>query len=400
MPGALDGVRVLEFSEMVAGPFGGMILADLGADVIKIEPPSGDPWRFLGAIAPNESAAYIAVNRGKRGLAIDLKTDEGRAIAHALARDMDVVIVNYRPDAPAALGIDYDTLSAINPKLIYLRTTAFGPSGPQSHRPGYDIVAQAMTGLMASDGKSNDAGLPMPMNPPMVDFTTGLTVACAVCAALLAREKSGVGQKIEASLMATALAVQGSAFLTTEKGTAVLSPFAERIREARTRGATWSQIQDIQNEARSALPPNAYYRPYETTDGVIIVACLNAGLYRKFAGALGLRDERLEPGAPAPTTDEYRTLAYEFVALCEVSMREKTTEEWLDVFDKAGVPAGPMRMVDQLRDDPQVLANGLCVEVDHALVGKVQMFGPLFSMSATPSLAMRTDGLRRCATRA
>ena len=153
MPGPLDGVKVLEFSEIIAGPFGGMLLSDMGADVIKVEPPWGEPWRFAREFIPNESRTYIAVNRGKRSLPLDLTRAEGREIAYRLLPETDVVVVNARPDVPHKLGIDYETLSAINPRIVYCDITAFGRQGPQRHRPGYDIVTQAMTGLMAAEGE-------------------------------------------------------------------------------------------------------------------------------------------------------------------------------------------------------------------------------------------------------
>src|SRR5581483_8654451 len=212
MPGALDGVRVIEFSQIIAAPFCGQLLAEMGADVIKVEPPGGEPWRTFAQFIPFESKTYIGLNRGKRSLPLDIMQPEARAIVHRLVSDADVVIVNYRPDVPARAGIDYETLSAINPRLVYCENTAFGRKGPDANRPGYDIIIQAMSGLMAADTKVVN-GIPQVPSLAAADFSTGLAMAWAICAALFARERTGRGQKVEAALLSTALAIQSSAFL-------------------------------------------------------------------------------------------------------------------------------------------------------------------------------------------
>ena len=191
--GPLAGIKVLEFSEIIAAPFGGMLLSDMGADVIKVEPPAGDPWRAFQPLGMREGRGYISLNRGKRGIAIDLNTPEGLEIIHALAARTDVVIVNYRPDVAEKLGIDYATLSANNPRLIYCDNTAFGRRGPHAHRPGYDIVAQALSGLMTTEGRREESGVPMMNGLPSADLSTGIAIAWGICAALYARERTGRG---------------------------------------------------------------------------------------------------------------------------------------------------------------------------------------------------------------
>ncbi len=153
MVGPLDGIKVLELSEMIAGPYAGMLLADMGADVIKIEPPWGEAWRLVQQVVPLESRPYMAVNRGKRSLPLDLTKPKGQEVLYKLVPDTDVMIVTYRPDVPKKLGIDYETMHAKNPRLVYCANTAFGTEGPQSRLPGYDLILQAMTGLMAAEGK-------------------------------------------------------------------------------------------------------------------------------------------------------------------------------------------------------------------------------------------------------
>ena len=212
MPGPLEGVKVLEFTEIIAGPLGGMLLADMGADIIKVEPPWGEPWRIIQQIIPNEGRQYMSLNRGKRCLTLNLKQPEAREVVYRLLPDMDVVLINARPDVPKSLGIDYETLSAMNPRLVYCSNTAFGTDGPWSLMPGYDIVAQGVTGLMTSEAKMKDDGTPEQIvSTPIADYSTGIAMAWGVSAALYHRERTGRGQKIEASLLGSALAVQGGA---------------------------------------------------------------------------------------------------------------------------------------------------------------------------------------------
>ncbi len=388
MPGALEGVRILEFSEIIAAPFGGMLLSDMGADVIKVEPVGGEAWRLQAQFMPLESRPFISLNRGKRGIAIDLKSAEGREIVYRLVPDIDVVIINYRPDTPYNLGIDYETLSALNPRLIYVENTAFGRKGPHASRPGYDIIAQAVTGLMAANGKTSEHGLPQAMSPAMADFSTGISICWAVCAALYARERTGLGQKVEASLLATALAVQTGTFMEIDSVDADTQGLMRgRLREARAAGASFEEVQKIRAEARPMFG-NAYYRCYFTKDSVVAVGCLSDALRRKAAAAMGVRDPRFEDPDWQPMSPESRAAGVKVVTEAEAIMRTKTTDEWVAVFDAAGVPAGPFRTIDELRTEPQVLENDLIVDLEHSLVGHLRMVGPPLKFSATPSRAV------------
>jgi crotonobetainyl-CoA:carnitine CoA-transferase CaiB-like acyl-CoA transferase len=368
MPGALDGVRILEFSEMIAAPFAGMHLGDLGADIIKVEPPGGEPWRLTLPFAPNESRAFMALNRNKRDIAIDLKTPEGQQVVHRLVPDVDVVLVNYRPDTPKKLGIDYETLRELNPRLIYVENSAMGSRGEEAHRPGYDLVAQAVTGLLLTGQRKDDDGIPMPITPALADYGTGLTMAFAVCAALYARERTGVGQKIEATLLATSLAVQGSGFMRTGTDTG---------------GSTESTVASTTPLGRAA---SAYYRAYRTADSMIAVACLTPVLRRRFADAIGVEDPRhtrdLQRGTP-----EYEEVTMAVAAAMRDRMAERTTDEWVRLLDEVGVPAGPVRQISEMVDEPQVRANDLVVELPHAITGTVEMVGPIIRMHATPTAA-------------
>ena len=384
MPGPLDGVRILEFTEIIAGPFGGMLLSDLGADIIKVEPPWGEPWRFSQPFIPNESRTYISLNRGKRSLPIDLTKPEGLEIIYKLIPDIDVVIINARPDVPYNLGIDYETLSARNPRLIYCENTAFGRKGPDSYRPGYDIVIQAMSGLMASEGKIQDGVAQQIQSTAIADYAAGITIAWSVCAALYHRERSGQGQKIEASLLGTALAVQGGRFLQV----AVVddeprAELLEALSQLKADGAPYEEVQERYRQQSPWRRGNVYYRSYQTRNGIITVGCLSNPLRKRMADVLGLYDIRFEPDYD-PTTEESIAFAEELVKKAEAVFKQKTVEEWLTLLDEAGVPAGPLRFVEEMVTNEQVIANDLVVELDHSLVGSVKMVGPVFSMSETP----------------
>jgi CoA:oxalate CoA-transferase len=385
--GALDGVKILEFSEIIAAPFAGMLLSDMGAEVIKVEPPAGEPWRLTAQFMPLESRTFMSLNRGKRGLAIDLKTPEGREVVHKLVPSMDVVIINYRPDTPYNLGIDYETLSALNPRLIYVENTAYGRKGPWSYRPGYDIIAQAVTGLMATDNKTDDRGLPQPMNPAMADFGTGISICWAVCAALYARERTGKGQKVEASLMGTALAVQTGGLMYIDSVDADTNSLIQgRIRELRQSGASFKEIQEARMAQTAQFRAgNAYYRCYFTQDGVVAVGCLSDALRRKAAAAMGVTDPRFDDPNLGMYSPESREIGRKVVEEAEKIMLTKTTEEWVSIFDAAGVPAGPFRSIDELRSEPQVIENDLVVDLEHPLVGHLQMVGAPLKFSETPS---------------
>ena len=391
MPGPLDGVKILEFTEIIAGPFGGMLLSDMGADVIKVEPPWGEPWRFAREFIPTESGTYISLNRGKRSLPLDLTKPEARDIVRRMIPDMDVVLINARPDVPYNLGIDYESLSAINPRIIYCENTAYGRKGPDSYRPGYDIVVQAMTGLMASEGKVID-GVPQQITSTAIaDYATGISIAWSVCAALYHRERTGQGQKIEASLLGSALAVQCGRFMSIaavdEEPRAELLETLDAMRQA---GSSYEDIQQVYREQSPFRRGNVYYRSYQAKDGIVTVGCLSDTLRKKMADAVGLRDIRFEPGYD-PTSDETIEFNERLLEKAQDIFREKSVAEWLGILDEAGVPAGPLRFVEELATDEQVVANDLVVEVEHSLAGKVTMVGPPFSMSETPLEAKRAS---------
>ena len=384
MTGPLAGTRILEFSEIIAGPFGGMLLSDMGADIIKVEPPEGEPWRLFAQFVPTESRSFISLNRGKRSLTLDLAKPEAREVVRRLVPDMDVVLVNYRPDVAAKLSIDYETLSTMNPRLIYCDNTAFGRKGPQAHRPGYDLIVQGLSGLMALEGKNQD-GVPLMNALPAADVSTGIMMAWSVCAALFHRERTGRGQKIETTLLGSALAVQTSTFQVVESADLEWRQrLLERLSQARTDGQSYEELRQARLDIRPLRATALYYRVYKTKDYYVVVGCLSEPLRKKLCDALGIEDKRIGNPEWDPTTPEAREYAKALTKEVEAILRERTTDEWLKLFDEKGVPAGPFKFIEELMDDPQVLANDLQVEVEHSLVGTVRMVGPPLQMSETP----------------
>ena len=384
MPGPLHGVKIVEFTEIIAGPFAGMLLSDMGAEVIKVEPPWGDPWRIVQAFSPTESRPFIAYNRGKRSLTLDLTTDAARDILRRLIPQTDVALVNYRPDVAAKLGVDYETLSALNPKLIYCENTAFGRQGPDSHRPGYDLIIQAMSGLMVAEGKV-DGGVPQHIvSTPLVDTAAGICLAWCVCGALYSRERTGQGQKVETTLLSLALALMGMRFV--EVASLDKEPFGqtlESLAAMRQAGLPYADLLQVYNSDHPVTPGNIYYRTYQTADGVIGVGCLSDPLRRRLLDTLGLQDLRFEPDYD-PSSDAAAAFGEELMRQAAAVFLQRSAAEWLALLEERGIPAGPVRFVEELFDDAQVQANGLVAELEHRDAGKVRMVGPLANFSETP----------------
>ena len=384
MPGPLDGIKIIEFTQIIAAPFGGMLLADMGAEIIKVEPLEGEPWRLHTEFIPKESKTFIGLNRGKKSLPLDLQSPEGLEIAQKLVADADVVIINARPDVPKNLGIDYETLSQINPKIIYCDNTAFGRRGPHGYRPGYDLIVQAMSGLLAADNKVV-AGVPQQVTPTAVaDYTTGVAIAWGVSAALFSREKTGKGQKIDTTLLSTSLLIQGGFMELEDHGKDEKDELVETLGALREAGLPYTSLleqQQVYSPFNTAF--RIYYTTYQTSNDVIAIACLSNRLRKKAADAIGVIDPRFsddfDPDDP-DSIDAIESLSEQIKSI----LITKTCQEWLAIFDDAGVPAGPVRFIQELTDDEQVIANDMVVEVNHSLAGKVRMAGPMIQMSETP----------------
>jgi crotonobetainyl-CoA:carnitine CoA-transferase CaiB-like acyl-CoA transferase len=383
--GPLAGIKVLEFSEIIAAPFAGVLLSDMGADVIKVEPPAGDPWRGFQPLGLREGRGYISLNRGKRGMIVDLNAPEGQEIVQKIAARSDAAIVNYRPDVAAKLGIDYPTLSRDNLGLVYCDNTAFGRRGPNAHRPGYDLVAQAVTGLMSVEGRE-DNGVPLVNALPSADLATGIAIAWGICAALYARERIGRGQRVDTTLMSSALSLQSTRFMSIEAtDTEARHAALQRVYELRQNGGAYKEQLDTVHNVRPVVG-NIYYRCYKTADGFVAVGCLSTPLRKKLLGAIGMDDWRIgrRPDEVDPTDPAVQAYGRHLVEQAEAIFAGKTTEAWLRALDDAGVPAGPLKFTEELLEDPQVLENDFVTSVDHPLMGSVRMVGPMIQMSETP----------------
>jgi len=384
MPGPLDGVKVADFTEIIAGPLAGRLLADLGADVIKVEPPWGEPWRLTQRFTDTESRTFMTYNRGKRSLPLNLTKDGSAEILKRLIPEMDIVLVNFRPDVAVKLGVDYETLSEINPRLIYCELTAYGREGPDAERPGYDMIVQGMTGMVSSETKELDGVPSWVWSSPLIDTSAGISMAWAVCAALYARERTGVGQKIETSLLASALSLMGARFLHVETlDKEVREKTLKDLETMRAEGSTYDDMVAVSpGSRRREHHGNLYYRVYLTKDAPICVGCLSDPLRRRLLEALGLTDDGLEPGWD-PTKLESRAYSLALEKRAEELIAEKPSREWLRIFEERAIPAGPVRFIEELFDDPQVVANGLVTEVEHVQEGKVKMVGPLAHFRGT-----------------
>jgi crotonobetainyl-CoA:carnitine CoA-transferase CaiB-like acyl-CoA transferase len=355
MTGApLTGIRVLDVSHNLAGPLTGMHLGDLGADVIKIERPAGDEWRFHEVVPghPGRSRHYLQTNRNKRAVCVDLLTADGRTIAHELVRRADVLITNLRPGIPERLGVGWDTCEALNERLVYCQISAYGDGGPRRDHRGYDIVTEAVGGFMPPSALGPDE---CPRSNPIPINDTGIPLlACTgILAALLERERSGRGQRVELSLLGMAVALNSHSLVRLD-----------------------DQPQQVMAFSR------AFYRVYETADGWIAVAAYAERLAHRFCAAVGmpdlLREERFRSRADRVERNE------ELVGLFAPRLRTATTAHWLEVLEAAGVPCGPVRERDELFDDEQVRAMGMLAQVQDEELGRVTMTAPVVRLSRTP----------------
>lgn len=360
--GPLRGVRVIELTFGLAGPLAGMHLGDLGAEVVKIEPPAGDEWREHEAVPghPGRSRHYMQANRNKRALCLDLTAEPARAAARDLMRRADVLITNLRPGAPERLGLGWEDCRAANGRLVYCAMSAYGPGGPLAGRGGYDVTVGAYAGLMPAEG-ATDERPPAPTPFPATDTAMPLLATTGVMAALLERERSGRGQLVEVSMLGTAMALNAHALVRLDEAPGPpVSGFAR-----------------------------AFFRAYRTADGWIAVAAYAERLARRFCAVVGLPglldDPRYADRADRAARDD------ELAAAIGPRMRGRTTAEWDALLADAGVPAGPVRDRYELYDDPQARESGLFAEVQDAELGRVTMAAPVARLSRTPG-AIRFPG--------
>ena len=395
MTGPLAGIKVLELSQIIAGPFCGMNLADLGAEVVKLEPPGGETLRALGAFMPGESKFFHTLNRGKRSLVVDLREQQGQQIVHSIIPQYDVFIVNSRPGVPKRLGVDYDTLRALRPDLIYFENTGYGTEGPSAERSGSDIVAQAYSGLMAGDAKVDEYGAPLlTTSTAPADYTAGLAGAMGICAALLHREKHGEGQYLSTTLLGAALVIQAAVVSRQPVFDAMVTdPMLERVNEVRRSGGTYADMLAVKGDlvALLGLGFRLYYGGYVVKDGAIILGALTDANRDGMREVLGVEDD--------PSADpDYNALDPETVPALQqlmervrATMLTRTMDEWVAAFDAVGAPASKVNLPEEMPDDPQVEQLGIMLDLEHELTGPERMVGPIVEMSATATGAAQAS---------
>ena len=365
----LDGVRVVDLTQVMGGPFCTMQLGDLGADVIKVEPPGGDLSRRMGGaqlrMPGDDNAPFFALNRNKRSIVLDLTVNEDREVMRELARTADVVVESFRPGVARRLGADYETIAAINPRIIYASISGFGQTGPYADRPGFDLIAQAMSGLMSVTGEPN--GEPVNCGVPIADLAVGLIATNGILAALIARGRTGRGQYIDTSLFESALAM--AVWETTEYWATGHAPHA----------------------MGSAHRLNAPYQALRTADGHVVLAALTSRQWTDLCAALGRADLATDPRFETNATRMAHRAA--LAAELEVALGARTTATWVEALLAAGIPAGPINDLAQVFDDPHTQARRMVEEIDHPVAGRLRTLGFPLKMSDTPPRVRRAPPL-------
>ncbi len=346
---ALDGIRVIDLSRVIAGPWCGALLSDLGADVIKVEDTgTGDESRTWSPHKDGEAAAYLLFNRNKRGMALDLKAPEGVEVVKALVRDADVLIENFRTGTMEGFGLGYEVLAAINPRLIYCSISAFGRTGPRKDSPGYEALMQAFSGIMSITGEPD--GQPVRAGVSFLDLSTGILCALGVCSALIHRQQTGLGQRVDGSLLETAVSL--------------LAFHAE--------GYLLSGI--VPKALGSSHPSLSPYRNFKCRDGQwIFIAAANDRFWQKLARALSLDALAADPRFAA--NQQRAKNRGELEAILERVIGERDREELLKLLAEADVPAAPVNTVDQVMSDPQTIERGIVQRVTHPRLGEIPVVG-------------------------
>ena len=360
---ALTGLRVLDVSQVLAGPYAAMLLGDLGADVIKVEAPDhGDHSRQMAPrISEELSGAFLAVNRNKRGVSVDLKTPEGVAVMHRLVSTADVLIENFRPGVAARLGIDYASLAEVNTRLVHCSISGFGQTGPYGSRGGFDLVAQGMSGLMSVTG--TQSGDPIKCGIPVTDLGAGMFAVYGILAALAARERTGRGQQVDTSLFETGLGL-----------------------------GVWEAVEyfhtgNTPRPTGSAHRLGAPYQAFRCSDGWINVGADGTRHWPVFCKTIGA-PELVDDPRFATNPDRLANLD-ELVELIEWRTELEPRAHWLRLLEDVGIPAGPINSVPEALADPQAQARGMVQEVAHPRLGTLRALGPVVKFSDTPAAITR-----------
>ncbi len=361
--GPLAGVKVLELAQIMAGPTAGMMLADLGADVIKVEKmPGGDDTRTMNRPSVNgESAAFMAMNRNKRGIALNLKLPAAQDALKRMAAKADVLTENYRKGTMEKLGIGYDTLKAINPALIYCSISGYGRTGPYADKGGFDLIAQGMSGLMAITGEPG--GAPVKSGSPIADINGGLLAALGVVAAYVHRLKTGQGQLVDTSL------------------------FEAGIQQTYWQAAIFFATGESLGPSGSAHILSAPYQAFRAKDGWLTIGGANQSNWQRLVRVLGA-PQWLEDSRFMTNSDRMKNLDA-LTALMNERLAVKTVREWIELLELEGVPCGPINSIADMLGDPQTLAREMVVELAHPRAGRTRALGLPIKLSATPGRVTR-----------
>lgn len=354
---ALQGIKVLDLTRVLAGPYCSMMLADFGADIIKIEPPTvGDDSRAFGPFIGKESAYFMSLNRNKRSITLNFKRPEEVDLFREMVKQADIVLENYRPGTMEKFGIGYPELKKINPKLIYASCSGFGHSGPYMLKPAYDIIVQAMGGIMSITGP--EGGEPTRVGASVGDIVAGMFTAYGVMLALFHRERTGEGQEVDVGMLDCQLAILENAIARYTTSGNVPTPLGNR---------------------HPSITP---FASFTAKDGHIIVGAGNDRLWEKLCNILGrpelIKDERFENNGKRTTNVKALT------DILNDIFSKKTIAEWLEVLEKAELPCAPINTVDKIVNDPHIKARGMMVEQEHPVAGHLKMAGVPVKMSGTP----------------
>lgn len=361
MQQALSGIRVLDVTQVMAGPYCAMLLCDMGADVIKVEPPGGDSTRRMAGARGADSPAFNAVNRGKRGIVVDVRNERGRQVVTRLASTADVLVENFRPGAMARAGLGYDRLRAVNGRLVYASISGYGQTGPHAARGGFDLVAQGVSGIMSVTGEPERP--PVKAGIPLTDLGAGLFAVAGILAALHARHRTGAGQHVDTSLVEAGVALS--------------------VWEATEYFAGGGVPQPLGSAHRMSAP----YQAFECADGYFTVGAANDRLFARLSTLLGhpewVDDARF--ASDGARVANRRALADRIQAIT----RGEPRAHWLALLEAHGIPCGPINTYADALNDEQIAAREMVVETEHPTLGKLRTLGTPLKMSRTPLVAGR-----------
>lgn len=354
---ALEGIKVLDFTRVLAGPFCTMMLADMGADVVKVERPgTGDDSRAFGPFVGNESAYFMCLNRNKRSIALDLKQEKDMEICKQLISSADVVVENFRPGTMEKLGLGYNELKKRHPQMVYAAVSGYGHTGPYYGRPAYDSIIQAVSGLMSITG--HPGGSPTRVGASIADIVAGMYTAFGILAALHYRQITGIGQKVDVAMLDAVFSV---------------------LENAVTRYFVTGEVPQCIGNRHPSIAP---FTAYKTKDDYIIIAVGNDRLWEAFCSAIGkeglLKDERF-------SSNKKRSAQWESLdeILADI-LKEKPSQEWLELLERAGVPSAPINTIDKVVENPQIISRNMIVRTMHATVGQFLVPGVPVKLSQTP----------------